>query len=82
MLFGDKMPLSENVRRALRYAPVAALMAIIIPELVPLSTQPAEIFNLKALAAVFAVILFLRTGNGLYVIIGGMVAFWTLKFIF
>lgn len=82
MLFGDKMPLSDNVRRALRYAPVAALVAIIIPELVPLSTQPTEIFNLKALAAVFAVFLFLRTGNGLYVIIGGMAALWTLQILF
>src|SRR5690606_22400690 len=30
-LFGDHLPLTDPVRRALRYAPVAALTAIIVP---------------------------------------------------
>ena len=35
MLFGDYVPLSDNVRRALRYAPAAALTAIVVPDLLP-----------------------------------------------
>ena len=35
MLFGDYIPLPEGVRRALRYAPAAALTAIIVPDLLP-----------------------------------------------
>lgn len=78
MLFGDKFPLSDGVRSALRYAPVAALVGIIIPELIPLSANPALIINSRAIAAVVAVILYLRTSNALYVILGGMVALWVI----
>lgn len=80
MLFGDRFPLSESVRRTLRYAPVAALVAIIVPELLPLSADPRELLDARPLAAVIAVILFLRTRNTLAVIVGGMVALWTLSF--
>ncbi len=38
-LFGHRIPLGEGVRRALRYAPAAALTAIIVPALLPWSTQ-------------------------------------------
>ena len=38
-LFGDHLPLPDGVRRALRYAPVAALTAIILPEFLPWSAQ-------------------------------------------
>lgn len=38
MVFGDYLPLPEGVRRALRYAPAAALTGIIIPEILPLAT--------------------------------------------
>lgn len=35
MLFGDYIPLPDGVRRALRYAPAAALTAIVVPDLLP-----------------------------------------------
>ncbi|HLR28959.1 MAG TPA: AzlD domain-containing protein [Paenalcaligenes sp.] len=79
-LFGDYMPLTPSVRHALRFAPVAALVAIIVPELLPLSgsyyTTEAII---KIVSAVLAVLIFMRTRNALHLMLGGMVFFWVLK---
>ena len=81
MLFGDRFPLSDGVRRALRYAPVAALIGIVVPELLPWRPGAGVVFDARALAAVAAILLFLRTQNTLLVILGGMVAFWVLRFL-
>ena len=55
-LFGDHLPLPESVRSALRYAPVAALTAIIIPEIFPWSAHDAPSLDLnKLIAAAVAV---------------------------
>ncbi len=79
-LFGDHLPLTPAVRHALRFAPVAALVAIIIPELFPLSgsyyTTEAII---KIVSAALAVLLFMRTRNALHLMLGGMVCFWVLR---
>lgn len=81
MLFGNRFPLPEGVRRALRYAPVAALVAIIVPELLPgLPGEPIH-FDVRILAALVAVVLFWRTGSTLAVIVGGMIALWVLQFL-
>lgn len=79
MVFGDYLPLPEGVRRALRYAPAAALTGIIVPEVLPwqLGTMPS--LDVKAVAAVVGILIYLRTRNGLWVIVGGMVAFWLLR---
>lgn len=81
MLFGDRFPLSDGVRRALRYAPVAALIGIVVPELLPWRPGAGIVFDARALAAVAAIFLFMRTQNTLVVILGGMVAFWVLRFL-
>ena len=39
MLFGDYLPLPDGVRRALRYAPAAALTAIIVPDMMPWAAE-------------------------------------------
>jgi len=79
-LFGDHMPLTPAVRHALRFAPVAALVAIIVPELLPLSgsyyTTEAII---KIVSAVLAVLIFMRTRNALHLMLGGMIFFWVLR---
>jgi branched-subunit amino acid transport protein len=75
-LFGKYLPLSESVRSALRYAPVAALVGIVVPELLPLDAGVAAFVSAKTGAALVAVLVFLRTRNTLLVIILGMVAFW------
>jgi len=79
-LFGDYMPLTSGVRRALRFAPVAALIAIVVPELFPLSgaQYTSEVF-LKIISAGLAVLVYLHTRNALYLMLSGMVCFWILK---
>ncbi|HLR78184.1 MAG TPA: AzlD domain-containing protein [Burkholderiaceae bacterium] len=81
LLFGHRFPLSDGLRRAFRYAPVAALAGIVVPELVPWQPGVALSLDARPLAAIAAIILFLRTGSTLAVIIGGMVAFWVFRFL-
>ncbi len=78
-LFGDYFPLSDGVRRALRYAPTAALVGIIVPELLPWRADTGPVFDIKALAALAAVALYWRTRSSLLVIVGGMLAYWILR---
>lgn len=42
MLIGAKIPLPEAFQRAIRYAPAAALVAIIVPELLPFDPSAPE----------------------------------------
>lgn len=81
MLFGDYFPLPDGVRRALRYAPVAALVGIVVPELLPWHLDTGITFDARILAAIVATLLFLRTGSTIFVIFGGMVAFWVFRFL-
>lgn len=78
-LFGKYLPLSEPVRQALRYAPVAALVGIVVPELLPWGDGVSAFASAKVGAAVAAVFVFLRTRNTLMVILLGMVAYWVLN---
>ena len=75
-VFGDYLPLTESVRRALRYAPTAALTGIVVPELLPWQEGMAAFVDIRMLAAVVAVLVFVRTRNTIMVIVGGMAAFW------
>lgn len=81
LLFGDRFPLSEGMRRAFRYAPVAALVGIIVPELLPWGPDTGVVLDARPLSAIVAIFLFMRTGSTLAVIIGGMVAFWAFRFL-
>lgn len=81
-LFGDHLPLSESVRRALRYAPTAALVGIIVPELLPWQAGVGPIFKVDAIAAVVAILVFIRTRSTVLIIVSGMVALWVLKALF
>ncbi|PLC53066.1 hypothetical protein CR155_14795 [Pollutimonas nitritireducens] len=78
-LFGDYFPLSDGVRRALRYAPTAALVGIVVPELLPWHANTGYALDIKMLAAVAAVGLYWRTRSSLLVIVGGMFAYWILR---
>jgi branched-subunit amino acid transport protein len=82
-LFGHRVPLGDGVRRALRYAPAAALTAIIVPSLLPWSAEGlGTVVDEKIVAALIAVWLYQRTHNNLVMIIGGMTAFWIIRFVF
>jgi branched-subunit amino acid transport protein len=63
----------------LRYAPTAALIGIVVPELLPWSAGVGPVPDIKALAALFAIFIFWRTRSTVLVIIGGMVGYWILK---
>jgi len=77
-LFGEHIPLNETVRSALRYAPTAALVGIVVPELLPW-TESGPVADIRVLAAVVAVLVFWRTRSTVMVIVGGMLAYWVLK---
>lgn len=82
-LFGHRVPLSEEVRRALRYAPAAALTAIIVPELLPWSPGAGgAVIDERLVAALVAIWLFQKTRNSLLMIAGGMVVFWLVRLLF
>jgi len=78
-LFGDRFALSENVRQALRYAPVAALTAIIVPELAPWNQGWQAFYAIPWLAALIAVGVYAWTRSTLMVMVGGMLAYWLLR---
>ncbi|HEY9279239.1 MAG TPA: AzlD domain-containing protein [Eoetvoesiella sp.] len=78
-LIGDYLPLTDGVRRALRYAPTAALTGIIVPELLPWGEGVSAILDIKVWAAVIAVLAFWRTRSTVMVIVAGMLAYWVLK---
>lgn len=79
IVFGDYLPLSETVRGALRYAPTAALAGIIIPEILPWQPGTVPTLDVKAVAALLAVLLYWKTRSSLLLIGGGMVAYWLLR---
>jgi branched-subunit amino acid transport protein len=82
-LFGHRIPLGDGVRRALRYAPAAALTAIIVPALLPWSAQGFNaVIDEKIVAALVAIWLYQRTRNNLVMIVGGMTVFWIIRAVF
>ncbi len=82
-LFGDYLPLPNGVRRALRYAPVAALTAIILPEILPWSVQQSPHLDLyKLIAALVAVLVYLRTQSSVWLMASGMLAYWLCRALF
>jgi branched-subunit amino acid transport protein len=80
-VFGDYLPLSDRVRRALRYAPAAALTAIIIPDMLPWKAGVGPLLDMKLLAGVAGIVVFLRTRSAVAVIVGGMLVLWGLRWL-
>ena len=81
MVLGDKVPLPEGVRRALRYAPAAALVAIVVPDLLPWSLATGPVFDIKIVAAAVAAAVMVLTRSTLAMIFTGMAAFWLLRWL-
>jgi branched-subunit amino acid transport protein len=78
-VFGHHFPLPPKLRSALRYAPLAALTAIIVPDVLPWNVQTGPQFDLKCLAALVAIGVFLQTRNSLLVIVSGMIVLWSVR---
>lgn len=72
----------DIVKRALRYVPVAALMAIIVPELLMANgTLNLNPLNPRLLAGLLAIGVAVRTRSVTWTIVAGMAAFWLLRWL-
>ncbi len=81
LVFGHLMPLSDRLRSALRYAPLAALTAIIVPEVLPWHAQYGPALDSKLAAAIVSIWVFRRTRNALLLILSGMLTLWFLRWV-
>jgi branched-subunit amino acid transport protein len=81
IVFGRHLPLSDGVRRALRYAPVAALTAIVVPDLLPWRAGVGPVLDIKLLAGIVGGLMFLFVRNTVLVIVAGMAALWGLRWL-
>ena len=81
LLLGDWLPLPDSVRRALRYAPVAALAGIIVPDLLPWDGTASIVLDLRLPAAAIAAVVMVRTRSSILTIIAGMLALWGLRWL-
>jgi branched-subunit amino acid transport protein len=81
-MFGHYISISDGLRSALRYAPLAALAGIVVPELLPWHPVTGPQIDLRLLAAAVAIGVFLWTRNGFLLIVSGMVALWVSRWLF
>lgn len=82
LLFGERLELPERLRRALGYAPAAALAAIIVPEVLGAGTgagMDASLQNPKLVAAIVAAGVYAFTRSMLGMIAVGMAVFTALR---
>jgi len=82
LLFGDHLPLPDGLRKALRYAPVAALVAILVPDLLPWVPESGPTLDLRLFAGIVGCLVFVRTRSSVLIIVAGMVALWILRWLF
>lgn len=82
LLLGDLLPLPEGLRRAFRYAPVAALVAIIVPDVLPWAAGAAPQIDARLPALVVAAWVMWRTRSALLTIGVGMVVLLGLRWLF
>lgn len=81
LLAGRRLVIPPRLESALRYAPACALAAIIAPDLA-ISDGALQLGpdNPRLLAGVAGIAIFALTRSTIGTIVGGMVAFWLLKF--
>jgi branched-subunit amino acid transport protein len=85
LLLPIRWQLSSGALVALRYAPIAAIAAIVAPDLITwrptgASFQVTDVFNPKLISALIAAAVHWRHANMLLSIIVGMAAFWGLRY--
>lgn len=81
LLFGDRIPLSPAVRRALKYAPVAALAAIVVPEMAPWTAAGPQ-WDWRLIAGLAAVPAFLLSRSITLTMVVGMMVLWGCRWLF
>jgi branched-subunit amino acid transport protein len=87
LLLGSKFHISESVREFLRYAPTAALIAIVVPDIFFVKNASSQLFEFQLnsphfFGGVVAVIGFLMTKNMVGTIFLGMAAFTAARILF
>ena len=76
----ERINLPVIFQRALRFVPIAALSAIIAPELgYNNNTLALSLTNPRLLAGLVATLVAWRTKNVLWTILAGMLVFWLLR---
>ena len=80
IVLGERASLPDVVQRALRYAPAAALAAIVVPDVV-LVAGAVEVFNPKLGAAIAAVLAAGASRNPWLPFVAGMAALWGLRWV-
>ncbi|MCK6388052.1 MAG: AzlD domain-containing protein [Zoogloea sp.] len=78
IVLGQRASLPEAVQKALRYAPAAALAAIVVPDVVLVNGAP-DVFNPKLGAAIAAVLAVSLSRNPWLPFIAGMAVLWGLR---
>ncbi len=86
LLLPTRWQLPPAVLSALRYAPIAAIAAIVAPDLIQwraisVSVEPATLMTPKLLAALLAGLIHWRYANMLLTITAGMATFWLLRYV-
>ena len=79
LLFGTRLVIPDSFQRALRYAPLGALLAILIPEMVVIKSESEmyewSLLNPKLWGGLVAILSFLATRSMMITIATGMVTF-------
>lgn len=86
LLLPNRWQLSSGTLAALRYAPIAAIAAIVAPDLITwrptnASFHLSDMLNPKLIAAFIAAGIHWRYANMLLSIAVGMTAFWGLRYV-
>lgn len=79
IILGNRFTFPPTIQQALRYAPAAALAAIIVPDIAIVSNE-VHFFNPKLAAAVAAAVVALRWRNPWLPFICGMATLLLLRF--
>ena len=80
IVLGNRVVLPSVLQRALRYAPAAALAAIVVPDVLVVGGT-LEVFNPKLAAAIVAVAAAALSRNPWLPFIGGMVTLLGIRFL-
>ena len=80
IVLGNRVVLPSVLQRALRYAPAAALAAIVVPDVLVVG-DTLEVFNPKLAAAIVAVAAASLSRNPWLPFIGGMAALLGIRFL-
>ena len=82
LLMGTRVELSPTIQKSLRYAPAAALVAVIVPEIFfPPGSAEMELNNPQLWGGLASILGFLATKSMVFTIISGMIVYTGARFI-